>query len=111
MEKEEPSLITQAGTLTKAIIQWAKDDFKKVPPEVYQQRLAKCQTCSFWKQDGFGGLGKCRLCGCSASKLYLPGARCPQNPPLWELARSPSELLDNYGISSTPQDSSGSNSL
>lgn len=79
MEKnKEPSLIDKAKNLGEAVIVWAKDDkFKKVPPEIFQYRKSICLACPHWDPEAFTRLGKCKLCGCSVVKLYLPSSVCP----------------------------------
>jgi hypothetical protein len=84
METPQPlSIITQATSLSSALIEWGKDGFATVPKEVFEKRMSICKLCPLWNQDGFAGLGKCSLCGCSVTKLYLPASKCPLKEPNW----------------------------
>jgi len=81
---KEPNIIEKAKNLGNAVVDWAnKDGFKKVSPEVFQQRKDICTACPHWVQEAYGGMGKCGLCGCSVGKLYIPSSVCPHNPPKW----------------------------
>jgi len=83
--EKEPTLIDKAASLTKAAYEWTvKDKFSKVQPEVFEQRKSICLACPHWDQEGFNGMGKCKFCGCSVVKLYMPSSRCPLNPPKWD---------------------------
>ena len=83
-EQKEPNLIDKAKSLTKAAYEWSvKDKFSKVPPEVFEQRKSICLSCPNWDTEAFNGLGKCKLCGCSVAKLYMPSSICPDKPPRW----------------------------
>jgi hypothetical protein len=70
-----PPLTTQLATATTAAFDWAKSGFAVAKSELYQSRLATCQSCEFWK-DQFGG--RCLKCGCSTqAKLRMASAACP----------------------------------
>lgn len=96
MESEHShSIITQASNLLGAVVQWAKDDFERVPKEVFEHRHEICKKCDNWDKNGFAGLGKCKVCGCSVAKLYLPHSICPLPVPLWiEHLTTPSASFD-----------------
>ncbi len=82
--EKEPNLLDKAKSLTKAAYDWTvKDKFNKVPPEVFEQRKSICLACPNWDQTAFNNLGKCKLCGCSVGKLYIPSSICPDKPPRW----------------------------
>jgi hypothetical protein len=78
-----PDLIDKAKNLGTAMVNWAGDGFTRVSPEIFNYRKSICIGCQHWDQSGFGGLGKCNLCGCSVGKLYIPSSTCPNNPPKW----------------------------
>jgi hypothetical protein len=81
---KEPDLMDKAKNLSAALVNWAREDgFHRVSPETYEKRKSICMKCEFWEQEGFGGLGKCKLCGCSVAKLYIPSSNCPHHPPKW----------------------------
>ena len=83
-EHKEPSLIDKAISLGGAVTNWAtKDGFAKVSEQQFQERKSICVTCPHWDGTAFGNTGKCKLCGCSVMKLYVPHAKCPDNPPKW----------------------------
>lgn len=81
---KEPTLIDKAKSLGTAAVNWAtKDGFKRVTDEQFQERHKICLACEHWDSSAFNGMGKCKLCGCSSMKLYMPHSRCPHNPPKW----------------------------
>lgn len=80
---ETPPIISQIKSLTTAAAQFAITGFKTVPSEIFEQRLSICKACPYWRPEGFAGLGKCAVCGCSVGKLKLPMTRCPDSPPRW----------------------------
>jgi hypothetical protein len=84
-EQKEPNLIDKAKSLGKAVYNWGVNDkFAKVSPEIFEQRKSICLACPHWDQTAFNNLGKCKLCGCSVGKLYIPHQKCPDKPPRWE---------------------------
>ncbi len=68
---------------TKSIITWSEDGFKVVPEEILKKRKEICMSCARWNSKAYGGIGNCRICGCTKLKLYLPSERCKDNPPKW----------------------------
>jgi len=42
----------------------------KVPFEIYEERVAKCEACGFSKLDA-KGIRSCGLCGCAVEKLKV----------------------------------------
>ena len=84
-EVKPPNLIEQVKTLGEAVKNWTlKDGFKVVPPDVLDFRKSACSSCEHWDKEAFAGVGRCKVCGCSATKLYMPSASCPLNPPKWK---------------------------
>lgn len=82
---KEPNLIDKAKSLGTAAVNWAaKDGFARVPDEIFQARKSICLACPNWDPIAFNNTGRCKLCGCSVTKLYIPSARCPDNPARWE---------------------------
>lgn len=85
MENEKPEISEQAANFIKSMTNWAvKDGFHTVPSDILEKRKDICTKCEFWDFSGFGGLGMCKKCGCSAGKLYIPSSKCPLSPPKWE---------------------------
>jgi hypothetical protein len=85
---KEPNLIDKAKSLSTAAVNWAaKDGFQRVSEEQFQARKNICLACPNWDSTAFNGMGKCRLCGCTGMKLYIPSARCPDNPPRWDIVK------------------------
>lgn len=81
---KEPNLIDKAKSLGTAAVNFAiKDGMKTVSDEVFQTRKNICESCPNWDKNGYVAVGKCKLCGCSVGKLYMPHSRCPDNPPRW----------------------------
>lgn len=84
MEDKKPTIVDQAANLVKSTVDWAaKDKFKTVSPEIFSQRKSTCEKCEHWDSNGFNNIGRCKLCGCSVGKLYIPSSFCPHNPPKW----------------------------
>lgn len=84
-DQKEPSLIEKAKSLSNAVTDWAtQDKFTKVTDEQFQARKNICLSCPNWDSTAYNNTGKCKLCGCSVMKLYIPSAKCPDNPPRWE---------------------------
>jgi hypothetical protein len=85
MEDKKPTIVDQATSLAKSTVNWAtKDKFTTVSSEVFQQRKSTCDKCEHWDQSAYNKHGRCKICGCSVVKLYIPSAFCPHNPPKWE---------------------------
>lgn len=81
---QEPNIVEKAKNLAGSVANWAvQDGFAKVSPEVFLERKNICQSCPDWDNEAYTGFGKCKLCGCSVAKLYIPSAMCPANPPKW----------------------------
>jgi hypothetical protein len=78
-----PPLLEQAKNLTTALSGWVKSGFVKVDEKTFKHRLSICTSCDYWNPKGFGGLGQCKMCGCSIGKLHLPASRCPLKEPKW----------------------------
>lgn len=84
-EQKQPTLIDQVKSLGSATINWAtKDGFQKVSDEQFQARKKICSECIHWDSLAYNNMGRCKLCGCTAMKLYMPHSRCPDNPPKWD---------------------------
>jgi hypothetical protein len=75
---KSPSISEQVKTLSEAVKNWTiKDGMRIVPPDILELRKKLCLNCEHWDKDGFMGVGRCKLCGCSAAKLYIPSSSCP----------------------------------
>lgn len=82
---KEPNLIDKAKSLTTAAYNWSvHDKMQRVSEEVFLHRKNICLACPNWDKDAYANQGKCKLCGCSIVKLYVPHAICPDNPPRWK---------------------------
>lgn len=76
--KPFPNLSTQAKSLLKAGINWAKKGFPVVNEAQLNERLSMCASCEHWDKQAFKGTGRCKLCGCSTqAKLRLATEKCP----------------------------------
>jgi hypothetical protein len=81
---QDLTIIDKAKGFATSMTNWAaKDVFGRVSDEVFAQRKAICMECPFWDAAGFNNIGKCKICGCSAFKLYIPSDKCPAQPPKW----------------------------
>jgi hypothetical protein len=68
-----PSLLKQAGNLTKAVSKHVAGGLKEVSFEVYSDRLATCKDCEFREKN------KCLDCGCFIlKKAWWKSEDCPQ---------------------------------
>ena len=64
----------------KAVVEHAKDGFKKVSTQQYRQRMTICTTCPDYLPSD-----RCRLCGCHMpTKAGWKSSRCAATPPKWE---------------------------
>jgi hypothetical protein len=72
-----PSMYEQARGLAKAIYAHASSGFKTVRKETHEARLAICAQCTSWEPSGWGGMGRCKQCGCSGIKLTWKTSICP----------------------------------
>ena len=67
-----PPVYRQAGTLARALWDWATSGFVMASEEEQAQRMAICRACDRW--DG----SRCRLCGCYlAAKVRMQTEHCP----------------------------------
>lgn len=83
-DNKEPNLVNKAKSLGTAAVNWAtKDGFHKVSEQQYMERKNICLACPHWDSTAYNNSGKCKLCGCSVMKLYMPHSKCPDNPPRW----------------------------
>lgn len=83
-EEKTPSLISQIKSLSEAVKNWTvKDGLHLVPPDILEFRKNTCNSCEYWDKDAFAGVGRCKHCGCSAAKLYIPSSHCPLPNPKW----------------------------
>jgi hypothetical protein len=75
----EPSLLTKAASLTKAVIGHVADGMKRPLPEVQAERKAICEACPNLDRAG----DRCLLCGCHLNaKRAMASERCPEGK--WE---------------------------
>lgn len=81
-----PGFLQKAANLFRDSIRHVGDKARKVPQEVYEQRLAVCRECSLYVDN------HCQhpRCGCQmASESRMTGAlwwaskQCPDSPPRW----------------------------
>ena len=83
--RKVPNLVDKARSLGTAVTDWVtQDKFSKVTDEQFQARKTICLSCPNWDNTGYNNTGKCKLCGCSVMKLYIPSAKCPDHPPRWQ---------------------------
>ena len=81
---QDLNIMDKTKNLGVSIVNWATTDrFARVSDEQFAERKAICTACPFWDGEGFNHLGKCKLCGCSGLKLYIPSAKCPAVPQRW----------------------------
>jgi hypothetical protein len=47
--------------------------------EEIEQRLGICNACPSFDKDGYGGMGKCNVCGCNMEvKSVMATEACPE---------------------------------
>lgn len=81
---DEPNIVDKTKNFVGAMTNWVtRDGLSTLTPEQFFYRKQLCLSCPHWDNDGFGGIGKCKVCGCSVAKLYIPSSKCPDNPPRW----------------------------
>lgn len=63
-----------AGKLGKAAFEHAKDGFKKVSDEEFENRMQICRGCEFFDADS----SRCKNCGCFLKiKASWNSEKCP----------------------------------
>ena len=90
-----PPILTQARSLADTALKYASSRFRNATEEEYNERLAICNSCEFWKADALLGMGRCLKCGCSGAKLHVAVAKCPIDKwlPITS-AMAPDEVVD-----------------
>lgn len=75
-----PSVKAIALNFFSALARSAKDGFKTVHREIFEERLTLCRGCPYWSDVARIGTGKCSHpeCGCTKLKLHLASQSCPQ---------------------------------
>lgn len=77
-EKQPPSLLAMAGSLTESLLKWAESGLHVTDPTVFETRIGICKGCEFWDGSGFAKTGRCKKCGCSTqAKLRMATEKCP----------------------------------
>ena len=74
VKAESASLGRMAAGFTRSMVDFAKDGFRLVSDEQYEERLAICHACDFYVRKA----NRCRKCGCGLR--YKPRGRafrCP----------------------------------
>lgn len=75
---QDPTIRSMAKSFAHAMLDWARSGFKVVDKEQFEARLKLCDDCDYWRGWSAGfGYGRCRKCGCSGLKLFLPTQVCP----------------------------------
>lgn len=79
--KDEPSpgALALMSQFARAAYQWARNGLRIVSEETLNERRKICFACDAWQGEKYFGVGGCRACGCSATKLYLPTEKCPRD--------------------------------
>ena len=69
----EPSFPEKAKNLTGDLVNHAKNGFLYVSTEIFNDRMAKCENCEYFKNS------KCTVCGCYMKyKAKWEISRCPK---------------------------------
>ena len=78
-EKTLPPILKRAATFGKAIVNHARNGFKRCPTKVYVARLDICWGCDkLIKDETRETTGSCTECGCSvSSKAKWASEACP----------------------------------
>lgn len=78
-ERVLPPLLKRATNFGKAMVNHARDGFKKCPPKIYASRLDICWGCDkLIKDETRETTGSCTECGCSVStKARWASEACP----------------------------------
>ena len=102
-EVKPPSLFEQIKTLGEAVKNWTtKDGMRVVSPEILEFRKNTCNGCEYWDKEAFGGIGRCKVCGCSASKLYIPNSSCPLQQPKWKAVQIDGDIIKEIDTPRNP---------
>lgn len=77
LSNELPSGFDMVKNFTTSALTWVASGFRLVDKVTFDQRMAVCQACPFWKPRARFTLGKCNKCGCTKLKQWLATERCP----------------------------------
>lgn len=70
--------VDPALKLSKAVMQWTTAGFPLADAETLKQREEICAMCEDWDAEARGGLGKCKVCGCTKLKRNMATEKCPK---------------------------------
>lgn len=79
----EPTAKELAAGFVGALREWFGAGLPVVSQAEYQARASTCEACldaegkPVWEVTAYGGIGKCRACGCTSLKRWLATSRCP----------------------------------
>jgi len=74
---QNASFIAKAKSFNSTMVDWVRDGGRIASDSVVDRRFALCKACEQWDVNGWGGTGKCLVCGCSGAKQRLATAECP----------------------------------
>lgn len=71
--KYPPNLLQKVQSFGNAVIEHAKDGFKNVSDEIYEERMSICKSCEHFTEQQ-----TCKLCTCRMqTKCQWASSECP----------------------------------
>lgn len=85
LKHKKPTVKQTIKQAAKSVKEWVAEGFPVVSSAVYEERLAICKTCEFWKAINTPLVtGVCTKCRCTNAKLKLATEECPLPKPKWD---------------------------
>jgi hypothetical protein len=76
------SILERAARFTKSAVAFVRAGMPCVEEGEVARRLRICADCEMFDAAGYGGMGKCRECGCNMEiKTVMATEKCPRK--LW----------------------------
>lgn len=73
-----PSIAQMAKSFFKSAAVFVAAGMPRASVEEIEQRLSTCNACPSFDKDGYGGMGKCNVCGCNMEvKSVMATEACP----------------------------------
>jgi hypothetical protein len=76
---DPPSISRMALTFFKSAAVFVAAGMPRASVEEIERRLGICNACPSFDKDGYGGMGKCNVCGCNMEvKTVMATEACPE---------------------------------
>jgi hypothetical protein len=79
MSDPRPSIAQMAQNFFKSAAVFVAAGMPRTPVEIIEKRLDFCRYCPEFDETGYGGNGKCNVCGCNMEiKTAMATEECPK---------------------------------